>query len=85
MAERNPAWKRIWDDDYVYSGPEDNIRCRDCAFRTPDLVCSDGSVMKNHTHGYCKVYTPEISNGKPHEVLWEHADCKYYRKDEPDD
>lgn len=80
-TEKNAAQKRI-EEDFAPVFPDDNIKCRDCVFRKPDLVIDGKVVIKNHTHGYCKVYTPKISNGKPYEVLWKHGDCKYYRKDE---
>lgn len=78
MAERSPAWKRI-NEDFAPVFPDKDIICKDCAFRLGPM-----GGMERYTNGYCKVYTPEISSGKPHDVLWEHGTCKYYLKDEED-
>lgn len=83
MAEKNDAWKRI-NEDFAPTFPADDIKCKDCVFRKPDLVQDGKVIVKGYKNGYCKVYTPEISNGKPNDILFEKADCEYYQKDEPD-
>lgn len=75
MAEKNDAQKRI-QDDFEPTFPGGDIICKDCEFKKPGII-----GFKN---GYCKVYTPEISNGKPNDILFKNADCKYYRKEEKD-
>jgi hypothetical protein len=79
MAEKNAAWERI-NEDFAPAFPDENIKCKDCAFKLPPIGKYD-----RYTNGYCKVYTPEISKGKPNDVLFKNGDCKYYHKEEPDD
>ena len=65
----------------------DEIVCKDCAFRDKTVVKLDGvEIPVGVTKGFCKIYEkPPKTNGKPINVLFQNADCKYYRKDEPDD
>ena len=81
VAENSPAWKRIH-EDFKPTLPGDDIRCRDCVFRKPDLIRDGAVIVKGYINGYCKVYTPGISSGKPNDILFDNADCKYYRNDE---
>lgn len=75
-TEKNAAQKRI-EEDFEPIFPGDDIKCRDCVFKLDPI-----GKYERYTNGYCKVYTPEISSGKPNDILFDNADCKYYRKDE---
>ena len=75
----NEAQKRL-NEDFAPTFPDDDIVCKDCVFRKPDLVIDGKVITKGYKNGYCKVYTQDI-RGKPNEVLFEKAKCKYYRKD----
>jgi hypothetical protein len=76
----NDAKKRI-NEDFSPTFPYDDIKCKDCVFRKPDLVIDGNVVVKGYKNGYCKVYTQDI-RGKPNEILFNGADRKHYRKDD---
>lgn len=76
MAEKNDAQKRV-QDDFEPTFPGDDIICKDCEFR----LRRNRVDFKN---GYCKVYTPEISRGKPNGILFKGEKCEYYMKEEKD-
>ena len=76
----NDAKKRL-NEDFSPTFPDDDIKCKDCAFRKPDLVIDNEVIVKGYKNGYCKVYTQDI-RGKPNEILFNGADCKHYRKDD---
>ena len=80
-TEKNLARERIR-EDFAPIFPGDDIKCRDCVFRKPDLIRDGAVIVKGYINRYCKVYTPGISSGKPNDILFKNADCKYYRKDE---
>lgn len=80
VAEKSPARMRI-EKDFEPTFPGDDIKCKDCVFRKVDLIRDGKVIVKGYKNGYCKVYTPEISNGKPNEILFKNADCEYYMKD----
>lgn len=75
---------RINDDAHFCSPPLD-IVCKTCAFRKPDYKVNGQILVPGHTNGYCQVYTPENTNGKPNGILFDGEGCKYYRKDESDE
>ena len=77
----NEAEKRL-NDDFQPTFPGNDIMCKDCVFRKADLVENGKVIVKGYKNGYCKVYTKDISNGKPNEVLFENRECKYYMKDD---
>ena len=60
------------------------IRCRDCFLRDKTEVVIDGKRYKpGITKAFCAAYLPPPdSNGKPHDVLFRNADCKYYVPEE---
>lgn len=74
------AEKRL-NDDFQPTFPDDDIVCKDCVFRKPDLKENGKVIVKGYKNGYCKVYTKEIT-GKPNEILFENKECKYYMKDD---
>lgn len=77
----NAAQRRL-NDDFRPTFPDDDIICKDCVFRKPDLVENGKVIVKGYKNGYCKVYATEICNGKPNEILFENAKCKFYMKDD---
>lgn len=78
MSEINHAAKRILEDfDPVL--PDDDIICKDCVFRKPDLVINGRTVVKCYKNGYCLIY--EGGKGKPNDILFNGGDCEYYEKE----
>ena len=61
-----------------------NIKCRDCFNRDKTEVRVGNRVIKcGITKSFCSAYPPPPdSNGKPLDVLFHGADCKFYAKDE---
>lgn len=57
--------------------PKDNIVCKDCIFRLESIVVA-GELYKRHTNGQCDIFT--YPDTKPMAVLFEGADCPYYKK-----
>lgn len=78
MAKKNEALKRMT-EDFLPTFPDDDIKCKDCEFRKPDLIENRKVVVKGYKNAYCKVYTKELK-GKPNKILFENGDCKYYVK-----
>lgn len=77
MAEEiNHAKIRI-EDDFAPVSPSNDIVCKDCEFR----LKRNRIDFKN---AYCNVYTPEISRGKPYEILFKNEKCEYYIREEKD-
>lgn len=65
-----------WDNENVKLEfpDEEKIQCKDCVFRLKDAKLPSGTVIKGCTKGLCEVYKVN----KPHDVLWEGAECDYY-------
>lgn len=60
------------------------VKCRDCVHRDKTIVMiGERNVAVGVTRSFCGVYTKEV-NGKPHEILFQNADCDYYMKDDDD-
>lgn len=49
-------------------------------FPPNDVVCKDCSKRRLGIVGFKNIYCKEYEKGKPYEILFEHADCKYYSK-----
>ena len=64
--------------------PDPNvIVCKDCVYRDKSTFNHKGTIIPiGITRSWCEVYTPDISNGKPIEILMNNAKCKYYLKDD---
>lgn len=65
---------------------EKTILCKDCRFRDKTEVDLFGKLMKvGITRDTCDKYTgyntPDGTGYKPHDVLFNNADCLYYEKD----
>lgn len=68
---KRPRWE---DEMLVGVHVNDDIICKDCAFR------SDGTVWTNHhTKGSCQKYP--YPQHKPMKILFNSAKCTYYKKD----
>lgn len=81
MPKKNAAQERI-EDDFKPTFPADDIVCKDCVFRKLDLKDENGNVIvKGYKNGYCEVYDKKTS-GKPNEILFNNANCKYYMKED---
>lgn len=67
------------------SWPDPNkVICKDCAFRDKtSVMLNDKTLYVGVTKSFCKIYEkPPKTNGKPNEILFKNADCKYYMKDD---
>lgn len=71
--EKNPAAERI-QDDCVPTFPDADIVCKDCEFRLK-------TGFNNYQNAYCDIFSRDIGS-KPNEILFNHAKCKYYMKEE---
>lgn len=76
----NEARKRI-EEDFKPILPPDDIVCKNCSFRKADLKHDGKVIVHGYKNGYCKIYDETIG-GKPNEILFENAKCKYYTKDD---
>lgn len=65
-------------EEFKSKVPKDNIKCKDCMFRLPDVVVA-GELVKKYKNGQCDIY--EYPDTKPNAVLFEGADCQYYEKE----
>lgn len=74
MSEgKKPRW-----NEEVWSGttPPEDICCKDCMFKLESVtIC--GETVERYTYGACK-----IMDDKPHEVLWDGAQCEFWEKEE---
>lgn len=77
--KENQALKRIL-EDFKPELPKDDIICKTCIFRKPDLKEGKKVIVKGYKNAYCEIYKPDIS-GKPNGILFNGEDCKYYRKE----
>lgn len=62
----------------------DKILCKDCIFRDHTHVkIGEKEIPVGITKAYCDAYQPPpASNGKPHDVLFNNADCEFYAKEQ---
>lgn len=64
-----------------FPDPE-KVKCKDCVFRDKTVVNIEGKdLFSGVTRCYCAKYQKGETNGKPHDVLFLNADCRYYKKD----
>lgn len=64
--------------------PDKNkIKCKDCIFRDHTVITiGDKTIPVGVTKAFCDAYQqPPASNGKPHDVLFDNADCEFYAKE----
>lgn len=83
MPDKNEARRRI-EEDFNPVLPPDDIICKDCAFRKSDIKRGGKVVVHGYKNAYCEIYDNTIG-GKPNEILFENAKCKYYMKDDEGD
>lgn len=77
-----------FDQPMMMQSPDANkIACKDCAFRDKTILEYNGKIIPvGITKSFCKIYEPPPkTNGKPSDVMFINAKCKYYHKEEPDD
>jgi len=75
MGERRPRWE----NEMLGGAPiPDDIVCKTCAFKMPDVVVR-GRTVKRHSYGSCEVYSDPYR--KPTEIIFDGAECKYYEKE----
>ena len=74
--EKKPRW-----NEEVWSGttPPKDICCKDCMFKLEPATIG-GQIIERHTYGCCALY--EYPDMKPHEVLWDGAQCEFWEKEE---
>ena len=59
------------------------IQCKDCVFRDRRMFNHKGKMIPiGVIKDWCEIYTPEVSNGKPHGVYFSLEPCKYYMKED---
>ena len=57
------------------------IICKDCFLRDRTQIEIDGDkIAVGVTRCYCLAYPDGDSNGKPHEILFNGAKCRFYQK-----
>lgn len=68
----------------VYPDPK-KIKCKDCFYRDKTKVKLGNKIIESGiTKSFCVAYPkPPDSNGKPYDVLFQNADCRFYEKDSP--
>ena len=72
MSEKRPRWeKEIW----TAQSPK-AIACETCKFRA--TVAGDGTPLDRASTDTCELY--EDPERKPHDVLWDGAECEFYEK-----
>lgn len=63
------------------------IRCKDCEYRDRTFIAvkGNGAVAKvincGVTRATCEKFKPPEYISKPHEVLFDNADCEFYKKE----
>lgn len=77
MAEekRKPRWA---DEEIIGRDPEDDIACKDCVYRLPEITLPSGKTAVQYKKAMCEVF----KHNKPNDVLWKKAECPFYEKDE---
>ena len=55
--------------------PKDNIICRNCKHKAPDIQINGALTVDGYKKGECEKYSD-----KPYEILFENEKCKYYEK-----
>lgn len=56
--------------------PPDDIICRDCKFKVQPVTVL-GITVERYKHMMCDKF-----DRKPHDIVWDHAMCPYYEKEE---
>lgn len=74
--DRKDMYKlKIIDSEVVhYPSPPDDVCCKTCIFRLRPMIL-EGKEVPRHSWGKCHIY-----DNKPHDVLWDKAECEYYEE-----
>lgn len=67
------------EEDVGFELPPDEIRCRTCRFRLPDVKSGDRVLVCGYKSGRCEVYGED--NPKPNGILFRGEACGYYQRD----
>lgn len=78
------AEERNFDQPLIMQGADPNkVVCKDCVFRDRTTFKLNGRIIETGMiKSWCKVYTKEISNGKPLKILLRNASCEFYMKED---
>lgn len=64
----------------TFPDPE-KIKCKDCKYRDKTVVVIEGKAHYcGVTRGECEKYKWGETMGKPHDVLFQNADCEFYEQ-----
>ena len=79
--------ERNFDQPLIMQGADpDKVVCKDCEFRKREPFELNGKTFDfGMINSWCGVYTKKNSNGKPLDILFRSAKCKYYFKEVKDD
>lgn len=67
--------KARWEEEnWKTTTPPDDIFCKTCIFRLKPITVA-GQTFERHTYASCHIY-----DNKPHDVLWDKAECEYYEE-----
>ena len=83
MAKENMNAKEAQSQIKGQFPDRDKIICKDCKFRDPTVIkLGEKEIPVGVTKAFCDMYqAPPASNGKPHDVLFNNADCEFYAKE----
>lgn len=62
----------------------EKVACKDCIYRNRDTIELGKKIIKcGVVDSFCEMYPgPPTDNGKPLEILFQNASCKFYEKDD---
>ena len=83
MAKENMNAKEAQSQIKGQFPDRDKIICKDCIFRDKTVIeLGEKEIPVGVTKAFCDMYqAPPASNGKPHDVLFNNADCEFYVKE----
>ena len=83
MAKENVNAKEAQSQIKGQFPERDKIICKDCIFRDKTVIeLGEKEIPVGVTKAFCDMYqAPPASNGKPHDVLFNNADCEFYVKE----
>ena len=83
MAKENMNAKEAQSQIKGQFPDRDKIICKDCKFRDKTVIeLGEKEIPVGVTKAFCDMYqAPPASNGKPHDVLFNNADCEFYVKE----
>lgn len=83
MAKENTSAKEAQSQIKGQFPDRNKIICKDCIFRDRTVIeLGEKEIPVGVTKAFCDMYqAPPASNGKPHDVLFNNADCEFYVKE----